>query len=118
MIEKKEYRVREDGVKLFRRYSTVTPTLKQLPTNIIYDCWVYKMDEEGNPTDEVDWEKSGVIDVEKAPLSQTCLMLKLNFLALQIAQYITQHCPITPSPSPSLIPKSIRHQQSSSVKFL
>ena len=61
------YKTRKDGVNLIRRYSDITPTLKQLPTNTIYDCWVYKLDENGNETNEVDWELSGVIDVENAP---------------------------------------------------
>ena len=67
MINKVFYRTRKDGVSLYRIYSDTTPTLKQQPTGVIYDCWVYKLDEEGNPTTEVDFENSGVIDVETAP---------------------------------------------------
>lgn len=67
MIITKFYKQRKDGVKLYRRYSDITPTINQSPTNIIYDCWVYKLDENGNETKEVDWELSGVIDVENAP---------------------------------------------------
>lgn len=58
------YKTRSDGVNLFRTYSDETPTLKQLPTNTLYDCWVYKLDKDGNETNEVDWDLSGVIDVE------------------------------------------------------
>lgn len=60
MIKKVYYATRKDGVRLYRTYSTTTPTLRQLPTNIIYDCWAYK-DEENK---EVDFDNSGVIDVE------------------------------------------------------
>lgn len=67
MIIKVFYRTRKDGVSLYRIYSDTTPTLKQQPTGVIYECWVYKLDEEGNPTTEVDYENSGVIDVETAP---------------------------------------------------
>ena len=67
MIKREYYRTRKDGVSLYRIYSDTTPTLKQQPTGVIYDCWVYKLDEEGNPTTEVDFENSGVIDVETAP---------------------------------------------------
>lgn len=61
------YKTREDGVNIFRIYSDITPYLKQLPTGIIYDCWIYKLDENGNETKEVDWENSGVFDIEYAP---------------------------------------------------
>lgn len=64
---RKYYKTRPDGVNLYRTYSDTTPTLRQLPTNILYDCWVYKTDSEGNETKEVDWNASGVIDVEFAP---------------------------------------------------
>ena len=67
MINRVFFRTRKDGVSLYRIYSDTTPTLKQQPTGVIYDCWVYKLDEEGNPTTEVDFENSGVIDVETAP---------------------------------------------------
>jgi hypothetical protein len=67
MIKTLFYKTRQDGVNLYRTYSDITPALKQLPTNIIYDCWVYKLGENGNETKEVDWEQSGVIDVENAP---------------------------------------------------
>ena len=67
MIKREYYRTRKDGVSLYRIYSDTTPTLKQQPTGIIYECWVYKLDEEGNLTTEVDYENSGVIDVETAP---------------------------------------------------
>ena len=67
MIIKTFYRTRNDGVNLYRIYSDTTPTLKQQPTGVIYDCWVYKLDENGNETTEVDFENSGVIDVENAP---------------------------------------------------
>ena len=67
MIKREYYRTRKDGVSLYRIYSDTTPTIKQQPTGVIYDCWVYKLDEEGNPTTEVDFENSGVIDVETAP---------------------------------------------------
>lgn len=60
MIKKVFYRTRKDGVNLYRIYSDTTPTLKQLPTGIIYKCWVYK-------NDKIDFNKSGVIDVENAP---------------------------------------------------
>ena len=63
------YRTREDGVNLYKTYSDTTPVLKQIPTNFIYDCWIYKLDKDGNETTEVDWELSGVIDVEKTPCS-------------------------------------------------
>jgi hypothetical protein len=66
-IKREFYKTRRDGVRLYRTYSTVTPTILQQPTNIPYDCWVYKLDENGNQTNEVDWEQSGVIDVENAP---------------------------------------------------
>lgn len=69
MINRVFYRTRKDGVSLYRIYSDTTPTLKQQPTGVIYNCWVYKLDEEGNETKEVDWEQSGVIDVENAPYS-------------------------------------------------
>lgn len=61
------HKTRQDGVKLFRTYSEITPILKQLPTNIVYNCWIYKLDKDGNETKEVDWELSGVIDVEGNP---------------------------------------------------
>lgn len=67
MIKREYYRTRKDGVSLYRIYSDTTPTLKQQPTGVIYDCWAYKLDENGNETTEVDWENSGVIDVENAP---------------------------------------------------
>lgn len=67
MIKREYYITRNDGVSLYRIYSDTTPTLKQQPTGIIYECWVYKLDEEGNETTEVDFENSGVIDVENAP---------------------------------------------------
>lgn len=67
MIKREYYITRNDGVSLYRIYSDTTPTLKQQPTGIIYECWVYKLDEEGNETTEVDFENSGVIDVETAP---------------------------------------------------
>lgn len=67
MIVKEYYKTREDGVNIFRRYSDITPYLKQLPTGVIYNCWVYKLDENGDKTNEVDWELSGVYDVENAP---------------------------------------------------
>lgn len=67
MIIKTFYRTRNDGVNLYRIYSDTTPTLKQQPTGVIYNCWVYKLDKNGNETTEVDWENSGVIDVENAP---------------------------------------------------
>jgi hypothetical protein len=67
MIKKVFYRTRKDGVSLYRIYSDTTPTIKQQPTGVIYECWVYKLDEEGNLTTEVDFENSGVIDVENAP---------------------------------------------------
>lgn len=67
MIKREFYKTREDGVNIFRRYSDTTPRLEQLPTGVIYDCWVYKLDENGNQTNEVDWENSGVYDVENAP---------------------------------------------------
>jgi hypothetical protein len=67
MIKREYYRTRKDGVSLYRIYSDTTPTIKQQPTGVIYDCWVYKLDEEGNSTTEVDFENSGVIDVENAP---------------------------------------------------
>lgn len=64
MVKPVFYKTRKDGVRLIRTYSNTKPVIKQLPTNIIYDCWVYKLDENGNETKEVDWEQSGVIDVE------------------------------------------------------
>ena len=67
MIIREYYRTRKDGVSLYRIYSDTTPTIKQQPTGVIYDCWIYKLDEEGNETTEVDFENSGVIDVETAP---------------------------------------------------
>lgn len=67
MINRVFYRTRKDGVSLYRIYSDTTPTLKQQPTGVIYNCWVYKLDENGNETTEVDYENSGVIDVENAP---------------------------------------------------
>ena len=67
MIEKVFYKLNSVGKKLYRTYSTITPTIKQLPTNVVYDCWVYKLDQDGNETKEVVWEKCGVIDVENAP---------------------------------------------------
>ena len=67
MIYKKYFRTRDDGVRLYRTYSDETPIIKQLPTEIEYDCWIYKTDENGNETSEIDWERSGVIDVEDAP---------------------------------------------------
>ena len=67
MIKREYYRTRKDGVSLYRIYSDTTPTLKQQPTGVIYNCWVYKLDKNGNETTEVDWENSGVIDVENAP---------------------------------------------------
>jgi hypothetical protein len=67
MINRVFYRTRKDGVSLYRIYSDTTPTLKQQPTGVIYNCWVYKLDENGNETAEVDFENSGVIDVENAP---------------------------------------------------
>ena len=67
MIKREYYRTRKDGVSLYRIYSDTTPTIKQQPTGVIYDCWIYKLDEEGNETTEVDFENSGVIDVETAP---------------------------------------------------
>lgn len=67
MIKKVFYRTRKDGVSLYRIYSDTTPTLKQQPTGVIYNCWTYKLDENGNETTEVDYENSGVIDVENAP---------------------------------------------------
>lgn len=67
MVKREYCMTRLDGVNLYRRYSDTTPYLKQLPTGIIYDCWVYKVDENGNETKEVDWDKCGVIDVENAP---------------------------------------------------
>lgn len=67
MVKREYCMTRSDGVNLYRTYSDTTPYLKQLPTGIIYECWVYKLDSEGNETDEVDWEQSGVIDVENAP---------------------------------------------------
>lgn len=67
MIKKIFLKTRKDGVKLYRIYSDTTPKIKQHPTNIVYDCWVYKMDEKGNQTTEIDWENSGVVDVENAP---------------------------------------------------
>ena len=67
MVKREYYMTREDGVNLYRTYSDTTPYLKQLPTGIIYECWVYKVDENGNETKEVDWDQSGVIDVENAP---------------------------------------------------
>ena len=66
-LKKFYYKTREDGVNIFRTYSEKTPYLKQLPTGVIYECWVYKLDENGNETKEVDWENSGVFDVENAP---------------------------------------------------
>lgn len=69
MIKRELYGVNSVGKKLYRTYSDITPTIKQLPTNVVYDCWVYKLDENGNETNEVDWELSGVIDVENAPYS-------------------------------------------------
>ena len=67
MINRVFYRTREDGVSLYRIYSDTTPTLKQQPTGVIYNCWRYKLDENGNETTEVDYENCGVIDVENAP---------------------------------------------------
>lgn len=67
MINRVFYRTRKDGVSLYRIYSDTTPTLKQQPTGVIYNCWRYKLDENGNETTEVDYENSGVIDVENAP---------------------------------------------------
>jgi hypothetical protein len=67
MIKREYYRTRKDGVSLYRIYSDTTPIIKQQPTGVIYECWVYKLDEEGNLTTEVDFENSGVIDVENAP---------------------------------------------------
>ena len=64
MIKKEYYKTRNDGKRIYRTYSTTTPTIKQLPTNRVYPCWVYKVDENGNETNEVDWEQSGVFDVE------------------------------------------------------
>lgn len=61
MIHRIYYTTRKDGVNLYRIYSDKTPKLKQLPTNIEYDCWTY------NEDGSVDWEKSGVIDIEFAP---------------------------------------------------
>lgn len=67
MINRVFFRTRKDGVSLYRIYSDTTPTLKQQPTGVIYNCWRYKLDENGNGTTEVDLENSGVIDVENAP---------------------------------------------------
>lgn len=67
MINRVYYRTRKDGVSLYRIYSDTTPTLKQQPTGVIYNCWRYKLDENGNETTEVNYENSGVIDVENAP---------------------------------------------------
>lgn len=67
MINRVFYKTRKDGVSLYRIYSDTTPTLKQQPTGVIYNCWRYKLDENGNETTEVDYENSGVIDVENAP---------------------------------------------------
>jgi hypothetical protein len=67
MINSVFYRKRKDGVSLYRIYSDTTPTIKQQPTGVIYNCWRYKLDENGNETTEVDLENSGVIDVENAP---------------------------------------------------
>ena len=67
MINRVFYKTRKDGVSLYRIYSDTTPTLKQQPTGVIYNCWRYKLDENGNETTEVDFENSGVIDVENAP---------------------------------------------------
>lgn len=67
MINRVFYRTRKDGVSLYRIYSDTTPTIKQQPTGVIYNCWRYKLDENGNETTEVDLENSGVIDVENAP---------------------------------------------------
>ena len=69
MIKRLFFRTREDGVNLYRTYSTLTPKINQLPTNVIYDCWQYKVDENGEQTTEVDWDNSGVIDVENTPYS-------------------------------------------------
>lgn len=63
MIHKVYYSTRKDGVNLFRIYSDKTPIIRQIPTNVDYDCWTYN--EDGN----VDFSKSGVIDVEHAPYS-------------------------------------------------
>ena len=67
MINRVYYKTRKDGVSLYRIYSDTTPTLKQQPTGVIYNCWTYKLDENGTETTEVDLENSGVIDVENAP---------------------------------------------------
>lgn len=61
MIKQEYYKTRDDGVKLYKTYSDITPTIKQLPTNITYNCWVFKKN------GEVDWELSGVTDVENTP---------------------------------------------------
>lgn len=62
-IKQEYYKTRNDGVKLYRTYSNVTPILKQQPTNRIYKCLAYK------ETGEIDWEKCGVVDVENANYS-------------------------------------------------
>lgn len=61
MINREYYTTRRDGVKIYRIYSDLTPTILQEQKNEVYDCWVY--DEEGKP----DFEKSGIYDVENAP---------------------------------------------------
>ena len=67
MIIKNYYMTRTDGVKLYKIYSDITPLLKQIPTGNVYECWIYKVDENGNETNVVDWKECGVIDVENAP---------------------------------------------------
>ena len=73
MIKRLFFRTRKDGVSLYRIYSDTTPTIKQQPTGVIYNCWRYKedenglLDENGEPIMVVDLENSGVIDVETAP---------------------------------------------------
>lgn len=61
MVNRKYYLTRADGVNIYRIYSDLTPTILQLQTGYVYDCWTY--DKEGKP----DFEKSGIYDIENAP---------------------------------------------------
>lgn len=83
---KKKFKTRDDGTKLYRTYSDTTPYLKQIETDKIYNCWIYKRDEEGNLTNEVDWELSGVVDVENAPYTyeETTKPTKTNNFKLNL----------------------------------
>lgn len=66
MVFRMFFKTREDGVDLYRTCSNITPKLRQVETGAIYNCWIYKVDDEGNETNEVDWSISGVVDLEDA----------------------------------------------------